>query len=128
MSRPLAEVLTEVVLFCMDSVVAHHSGEALLYRLHDNFWIWGPHRACLKAWAAATKFTQLMGLEINEEKSGSAVTSHKNLANSTIAPRKRHTCPDHTIQGPLPRGDIAWGLLVLDPMTGQFKVDKKIVS
>lgn len=37
MSSPLADVLTEVVLFCMDSVVSHHSDEAILYRLHDDF-------------------------------------------------------------------------------------------
>lgn len=42
MTSPLADLLTEVVLFRMDSVVAQHSDGALLHRLHDDFSIRGP--------------------------------------------------------------------------------------
>lgn len=128
MSSPLADVMTEVVLFCMDSVIAHHSDEAILYRLHDDFWIWGPNQACVRAWDAITTFARLMGLQINEEKSGSVTISHEKVTNAAISPHKRPTRPDDRTQESLPRGDIAWGFLILDSATGRFKVDKPLVS
>lgn len=128
MSSPLADVLTEVVLFCMDYVLANHSDEATLYRLHDDFWIWGPVQACAGAWDAITKFARLMGLEINEEKSGSVTISHEKIANMAVSPHKRPAGPNNRTQGSLPHGDIAWGFLILDSVTGRFKIDKAMVS
>lgn len=69
-----------------------------------------------------------MGLEINEGKSGSATIPAKKPANNAVASHKRLSNPKDTAQGSLPRGGIAWGFLVLDPVTGRFKLDKPLVT
>lgn len=69
-----------------------------------------------------------MGLEINEQKSGSATILHKKVANVSISPHKRPAFPDDKTQGSLPRGDVAWGFLILDSATGRFKLDKPLVT
>ena len=135
MSSPLADVFSEVVLFCMDRAVAHHAKGANLHRLHDDFWIWGPQDECVKAWHAVTHFTRVMGLDINEDKSGSVVISRDKTTPAIATPQKK---ADHgkTLSGPdppdektgLPSGNIAWGFLLLDAETGRFKINGPLIE
>ena len=135
MSSPLADVFSEVVLFSMDRSVTRFAKDANLHRLHDDFWIWGPQDACSKAWHAVAEFTRVMGLDINKDKSGSAVVSQKKTLPSTVAPHQKPVLGEMILGGSssedmvsLPAGNIAWGFLVLDADTGRFKIDGPLIE
>ncbi len=135
MSSPLADVFSEVVLFSMDCAVRYHAKGVNLHRLHDDFWIWGPQEECVKAWNAVIDFTRVMGLDLNKDKSGSVVMSQDKIISSAAAPHKKPPTRGNMSEpnsleerASLPSGNIAWGFLVLDPNTGRFKIDGKLIE
>jgi hypothetical protein len=118
-STPLADVMGESILFCLDYAVNQKAAGTRLYRLHDDMWLWGSSETCGKAWDVITKFTDTMGLELNLDKTGSVRIDKGNndaAATSTVQP------------GTLPKGDVKWGFLKLDPMTGRFLIDQNEVD
>ena len=114
MSHALSDMLGEVVLFCMDYVVNQSTNGSILYRLHDDFWFWGQEDDCRKAWRAMTQFAGIMGIQFNEEKTGTVrLGSGANQAATS----------DN-----LPKGEVRWGFLRLDSQTGRFLIDQSQVD
>jgi hypothetical protein len=110
MSHVLSDALGEAVLFCLDFAVNEKSGGSDLYRFHDDLLFWGQESVCIKAWNAMLEFSEIMGLELNEKKTGCVqVFDHKDIAPAL---------PDE-----LPHGDITWGFLRLDSTIGRWLID-----
>lgn len=112
MSHTLSDCFGESILFIMDFAVNQRTDGGILYRLHDDFWIWGAESTCEKAWEAMSHFSKMMGLEFNEEKTGTVRMGN--------APRKEESI--------LPAGQIRWGFLVLDAEQGRFIIDQAQVD
>lgn len=115
-SGPLSDMLGETVLFTLDFAMNQYTDGARLYRLHDDIWFWGGEKTCVKGWAVMSEFAQLMGLEFNEEKTGSVRITRK---------------PDEmipSISSKLPKGNVRWGFLRLDAATGRFLIDQDNVD
>jgi hypothetical protein len=113
-SGPLSDMLGESVLFCLDFAFNQQTDGARLYRLHDDIWFWGSEKSCVRGWKAITDFIKMMGLEINEEKTGSVKISRTGTSD------KAHAA--------LPKGDVSWGLLKLDSATGRFLINQESVE
>lgn len=111
-SHTLSDSFGESVMFCMDYAVNQHTQGGILYRLHDDFWFWGAEETCETAWVAMTEYAKVMGLQFNEEKTG---TVHMGTARG-----KKDSV--------LPSGDIRWGFLVLDAEQGRFIIDQAQVD
>jgi hypothetical protein len=114
-SGPLSDMLGETVLFCLDFAFSQRTGGAFLYRLHDDIWFWGSEQTCVTGWNAMTEFAQVMGLDFNEDKTGSVKVTRK----------KGHL---GQIPASLPKGDVRWGFLKLDSETGRFLIDQESVD
>lgn len=114
-SHTLSDVLGEVVLFCLDFSVNQGTQGMQLHRMHDDLWFWSrDHQACVSAWSAVTKFTDVMGVSINHEKAGTVRTTRgQDKAELDIH---------------LPKGQIRWGFLYLDSGSGRFKIDHTMVD
>ncbi|RDW73455.1 hypothetical protein BP6252_07362 [Coleophoma cylindrospora] len=110
---PLYDVLGEAVLFCLDFAMAQQGTR--LYRLHDDIWFWGSDETCIQGWAIMSKFAEVTGLEFNKEKTGSVKIT-----------RKGNTAPAVAVG--LPTGDVRWGFLKLDAVTGKFLIDREVVD
>lgn len=115
-STPIADFFGESMLFCLDYAVNQKASGTRLYRLHDDMWLWGASETCAKAWVVVTNFTETMGLDLNEEKTGSVRIPKHGAALSKAGP------------GTLPKGDVKWGFLKLDPATGRFLIDQQEVD
>ena len=114
-SGPLSDMLAETVLFCLDFAFNSRTDGARLYRLHDDIWFWGSEKTCVAGWAVMTEFAELMGLDFNQEKTGSVrITRNGN------APK--------ALPVSLPKGDVCWGFLKLDAATGRFLIDQRKVD
>lgn len=112
MSHTLSDVFGESVLFCMDYAVNQSTKGGILYRLHDDFWFWGAEEICEKAWEAMTHYAKIMGLQFNEEKTGTVRMGKAQEKRSSV----------------LPSGEIRWGFLVLDAEQGRFVIDQAQVD
>ncbi|PWY77511.1 hypothetical protein BO70DRAFT_363450 [Aspergillus heteromorphus CBS 117.55] len=123
MSHALSDCFGETVLFCMDFAVNQSTDGAYLYRLHDDFWFWGEEETCVKAWATMTEFTKVMGLAFNEEKTGTV-----RLVGKDAKDRQSQQSTDTVSPDPLPKGEIRWGFLRLDPLEGHFVIDQEQVD
>lgn len=104
---PLGVMLGETPLFCLDFAFNQFTNGARLYRLHDDIWFWGDQKTCVEGWKVVSSFTSLMGLEFNEEKTGSVTVGNGGGTDAG-----------------LPVGDVKWGFLKLDPVTGRFLIDR----
>ncbi|PYH48398.1 uncharacterized protein BP01DRAFT_146994 [Aspergillus saccharolyticus JOP 1030-1] len=128
MSHKLSDFFGEAVLFCMDFAVNQNTDGGYLYRLHDDFWFWGHEGTCVKAWQTMTSFAEVTGLTFNEEKTGTTrfVAKHTTELDgqSTPQPKPRETSSSSV----LPKGDIRWGFLKLDPEEGRFIIDQAQVD
>ncbi|KAH7110888.1 hypothetical protein B0J11DRAFT_599189 [Dendryphion nanum] len=114
-SHALSDLFGEVVLFCLDSAVKRDTGGGLLYRLYDDIWFWShDYEKCVQAWSTIVDFSDTIGAEFHGSKLGS-VRITNDPSNATIDDR-------------LPKGDIRWGFLYLDPTTGRFQIDQKMVD
>lgn len=114
-SHTLSDVFGEAVLFCLDFSVNQSADGGLLYRLYDDFWFWShDYDKCVKAWSSVQQFTKAMNVQLSDAKTGSV----------------RITRGVDTIEVDdfLPEGQIRWGFLYLDPSTGRFEIDKKMVD
>jgi len=67
----------------------------------------------VKGWKVMTDFTQLMGLDLAEEKTGSIKINRKEALDTGAG---------------LPKGPVRWGFLQLDSATGRFLIDQKVVD
>ena len=115
-SHVLSDVFGEAVLFCLDFSVNQVTGGGQLYRMHDQFWFWSSsHENCIKAWIAVQDFGRVMGVSLNEHKSG----SERILRDKEELP---------TIDPALPDGEIRWGFLSLDPESGRLVIDQSLVD
>lgn len=124
MSHALADTLSESVLFVMDFAV-NAATKSNLYRLHDDFWFWGPDSVCKTAWEEMGVFAKTMGIEFNEEKTGSAIFPAKNASDK----RKRSSSSlMRGASGGLPNGSVRWGFLKLDVSTTSFEIDQSQVD
>lgn len=113
-SHTLSDVLGESVLFCLDFAINQATDGALLHRLYDDVWFWDSnYETCAKAWSSVTHFTSIMGVKLDDKKTGSVRVAH----GSTLAIDER-----------LPEGEIRWGFLSLDPSNGRFEIDQKMVD
>ena len=109
----LGDALGESVLFCLDFAV-NKSTESNLYRMHDDLWFWGSSDAAVAAWETIQEFTDVMGLTLNEGKTGSV-----HISSSTDPPNKP---ADSTTLDKFPPGQVRWGFLILDS-TGRWNLD-----
>ncbi|KAF9886338.1 hypothetical protein FE257_011597 [Aspergillus nanangensis] len=131
MSHTLSTCFGEAVLFCMDYAVNQCTDGANLYRLHDDFWFWGHEDSCILAWNAMTEFARVMGLEFNEEKTGTVRLKRKTdneTRGDTYTAQPNCNSPNQESndlqKNPLPTGEIRWGFLKLDPDQGRFIIDQ----
>ena len=97
MSHTLSNVFGEILLFTLDFKINQATGSNL-YRIFDDIHFWGSTEACLKAWDILKHFAEVMGLELNDEKSAAIVCS---------------TGPPSPTPPGLPSGPVRWGFLEL---------------
>ncbi|CAH0050983.1 unnamed protein product [Clonostachys solani] len=112
----LATFFGEAVLFCVDFAVNQKTDGAQLWRLQDEFWLWGDTEVCSKGWDTLTEFSRVMGLEFDEEKTGSCQIPADGSAEQDAAIHN------------LPSGDVVWGLIKLDAASGEFVVNQEKVD
>lgn len=128
MSMALADVLGEAVLFVMDFAV-NSAAKGNMYRLHDDFWYWNDKDACCVAWRQMKTFAQTMGIEFNEEKTGSVVFPQRYVHETESSDDERSTDSKYAAETPgLPKGDVRWGFLKLDPTVCRFRIDQDKVD
>lgn len=111
----LGDAMGEAVLFCLDFAI-NKATETNLYRLHDDIWFWGDKTASITAWQTIQKFSDVMGLRLNEGKTGAVELSGSPLT----------ACEFSSSDG-LPSGPITWGFLKLGH-SGQWIVDDKQIE
>ncbi|OIW30386.1 hypothetical protein CONLIGDRAFT_367409 [Coniochaeta ligniaria NRRL 30616] len=110
LSTPLADYFGESLLFVLDFAVNQRAGTRL-YRLHDDMWLWGDVETCAAGWEAMVQFAEVTGLDFNMEKTGSAIMVRKDREVGPVVER-------------LPKGDVTWGFLKVDPENGRFVIDQ----
>ncbi|KAG4032088.1 hypothetical protein MFRU_007g00020 [Monilinia fructicola] len=112
-AHALSAVCGEAILFCLDFTVNQSTDGAQLYRMYDDFWIWSPcHQTVVKGWKSILDFSKVMGITLNQGKTGSVRISELN----------------QPMDLSLPTGDIRWGFLQLDPISGHFTIDQSMVD
>ena len=120
-SHVLSDVFGEAVLFCLDFYINQESGGELLWRMHDDFWFWSSdHATCIKAWLTIQRFVKTMGLKLNNARTGSVRMSRKSTDLGQSVPLD--------LGDVLPKGQIRWGMLYLNPESGRFEIDQKMVD
>ncbi len=126
-AHALSSVCGEVILFCLDYAVNQAiKGGAQLYRMHDDFWLWShDQEVVVKGWGAVTSFIDTMGLSLNQKKMGSVRILSSNLSKGVEQTPFQLLADLHP---GLPEGEIRWGFLVLNPVTGKFQIDQEIVD
>ena len=119
-SHILSEVFSEVVMFCLDFQV-NAATKGNLWRMGDDFWFWSrEHDAAVTAWRTTTNFADTIGLSLNDKRTGSVrIQRDENVASKL---KSIDTGSE------LPRGDIRWGMLRLNPETGSFEIDQELVD
>ncbi|KAF2710694.1 hypothetical protein K504DRAFT_403524 [Pleomassaria siparia CBS 279.74] len=115
MSHVLSDALSEAVLFCLDFAVNKRTQGANIYRFHDDLWFWGQESTCIQAWKVIQEFNGVMGLNLNEEKTGSALVVADKAKSRPLAES-------------LPLGKIKWGFLLLDSEAGKWVIDRSQVD
>ena len=109
----LSDAMGEAVLFCLDFAV-NRSTESNLYRLHDDIWFWGSSHASGSAWKTLQEFSSVMGLTLNEEKTGAV-----NISGNAAVPRET------SFSNKL--GEVRWGFLKLGS-SGKWTIDEDQVE
>lgn len=115
MGHLLGDALCEALLFVCDYAVNQGTGGMLLWRLHDDLWFWGEQSACETAWTIVQEFAEVMGLEMNMDKTGHAVMTLDGSAAASTSTT-------------LPPGDVTWGFLKLDAMTASWTVNYQVID
>jgi hypothetical protein len=135
-AHALSSVCGETILFCMDYAVNQATNGTNLYRMNDDFWVFDrSHETVVKAWAAITKFADTMGVTLNNEKTGTVRIVREPQSPSTGNPFRTSPPTSQASMGvsapidpSLPAGEIRWGFLIMDPLSGQFVIDQDMVS
>lgn len=120
-SHSLSEMFGEVVLFCLDFQINQATDGEILWRMQDDFWFWSPdHALCVRIWSTIEQFMKRAGLKVNENVTGSARLL------------RRDDRPYGVMAGDvgdvIPRGEIRWGMLRLDPNSGRFEIDQRMID
>ena len=114
----LSDAFGEAVLFCLDFAV-NRATESILYRLYDDLWFWGSSDAAVAAWETIQEFSQIMGLALNHDKTGSVhISSTSNVS---------HRPAESTMPQRLPPGQVQWGFLHLDT-TGSWRLNESKIE
>ncbi len=114
-AHALSDLFGETVLFCLDFAINKRTDGSLLHRVYDDFWFWSAQYAkSASAWQVVEQFCTVMGVTLNPAKTGSV----------RIALDPNVDLP----LGSLPKGQIRWGLLFLDPRTGRFEIDQTMID
>ena len=116
MSHVLSSALGEAVLFCLDFAVNRRTKGGVLYRFHDDLWLWGQENVCVDGWRAIQEFADVMGLHLNEEKTGSV-----QITDAASEEKK-------SLSTSLPKGVVRWGFLQLDAASARWVIDKAQVD
>ncbi|KAI1130400.1 hypothetical protein F5Y10DRAFT_236031 [Nemania abortiva] len=111
MAHAPEKLIGEMILFIMDLAVNKATG-MLLYRLHDDLFLCGEPSRCAQAWKEMEKFAGIMGVEFNENKTGSVYLT---------SPEKSR---DAGIEETLPKGSVRIGHLLLDGESGEWVLDQ----
>lgn len=113
----LSEVFGESILFCLDFMINQKTEGEILWRVQDDFWFWSAnHQTCVSAWKTIQRFNNIMGVSLDPSKTGTARILHK----ATGSPIR--------LDPALPTGQIRWGMLYLNPESGRFEIDQKMVE
>ena len=115
MSHILSDALGEAVLFCLDFAINRRTNGANLHRFHDDLWFWGQECTSVQAWEAIEEFTNVMGLELNKDKTGASLVVVDKIKPRGLSPS-------------LPEGKIRWGFLQLDASSGRWIIDRAQVD
>jgi hypothetical protein len=115
MSHVLSDALSEAVLFCLDFAVNKRTRGANIHRFHDDLWFWGQEETCIQAWKAMQEFANVMGMALNEDKTGAALI---------VADKAK----SRSLHVDLPEGKVKWGFLVLDAEAGRWVIDRTQVD
>ena len=106
----LSDALGEAVLFGLDFAV-NKATESNLYRLHDDIWFWGDKDTTVKAWHSIREFADVMGLRLNEGKTGAV-----ELSGHPVSAR------EFSASDALPSGPITWGFMKIGS-SGTWTID-----
>ncbi|KAL2042597.1 hypothetical protein N7G274_004356 [Stereocaulon virgatum] len=98
----LSDAFGEAVLFCLDFAV-NRVTESNLDRWYDDLWFSGSSDAVVAAWETIQEFSQVMGLALNHDKTGSV-----HISSTSKTP---HQPAESTMPQGLPPGQIHWGFL-----------------
>lgn len=115
MSHILSTFFGEAVLFCLDFAVNEATNGKPMFRMHDDIWLWGTTEEMIAAWKVLTELSSVMGITINEEKTGAARLTEKDSLIST------------PLSSTLPKGSLHWGLLSVQ-QNGQFIIDQSKID
>jgi hypothetical protein len=112
-SHALTTLCAEAALFFVDFAVNQRADGLFLHRIHDDFWFWdNDANRCVNAWKEIGRAFDLLGLNVNKEKTGAV-----------------HIGTKGALHKDLPVGDITWGFLKMDPSkNGQFVIDRAQVD
>ena len=117
----LSEVFGEVILFCLDFQINQQTGNEPLWRMQDDFWFWSAnHKTCVEAYTTIERFVKIFGLQLNDARTGAVRMARKNLQSETIV--------SVDVEDSLPKGQIRWGMLFLNPKSGRFEIDDDMVD
>ncbi|MCJ1304518.1 hypothetical protein MMC08_007331 [Hypocenomyce scalaris] len=120
-SHVLSDVFGEVVLFCLDFKINQDTGGHPIWRMHDDIWFWSSnHETCVKAWSSVSNFSKIMGLSLNDARTGGARMLQKS--------KKAEGLVSVDVGEDFPNDQIRWGMLVLNPESGHFEIDQEMVD
>ena len=115
MAHIFEKFIGELVLFFMDLAV-NQEASMLLYRFHDDLWLVGKPADVAKAWKTMEVFASTMGLEFNENKTGSEyLIQGQKDKNASIVEA-------------LPEGAVTMHFLKLDPESRRWIINKDHVK
>ncbi|OQO10154.1 hypothetical protein B0A48_04511 [Cryoendolithus antarcticus] len=123
-SHVLSEMFADVVLFNLDFLINQRAEGELLFRVNDDVWFWSSKpQVCADAWSLVKNFTCTVGLKLSDNHTGSAVIRRTSGNNQSA-----HTLESVDPGDKLPQGRIRWGMIALDPASGRFRIDQKMVD
>ncbi|KAK9761073.1 hypothetical protein K7432_014290 [Basidiobolus ranarum] len=138
-SHLLSTIFAETILFGLDLYIVRSTG-IFLYRIHDDLWFWDSDSSKVElAWNNMKKFSDIMGLKLNQEKSGSVtifsadklqdIAASSNLNQFPLSKEhlEKDVPPIYYGQGSLPQDTVKWGFIVLHS-DGAFHIDESSMT
>ncbi|KAM3474125.1 hypothetical protein MY5147_004424 [Beauveria neobassiana] len=119
-SFQLTDGISELLLFVLDFAVNQRTGGSHLYRNHDDLWFWGQPSQCVAAWETICEFTQIMGLQLNKDKTAFA------HAIDESNPRYKPASKEELAR--LPAGKVKWGFLLFDDKQWKWMSNKAAIE